>query len=381
MVEAPEKICDYLDEEGYDPNSPTRSRKVAQFIIDDILKQNGRLRSDAEEGSIVFETEYEIAPSVKPKIVLGATTEEVPPEDGLITQTPPDEIWLVMSYASIMTRHSQNINNRVAEARLDSFESYELNQDIVTSSFVLTNIEQDVDFEHLSGIRSHDNVEKHIVTILEKFGSIQGSPRQISSRLDAVGSIVIEYDGRSTRQFEDHPAPGEGDPLYYFDFIAEISNEIDSRFYNLPEPISAEPQVLIESGEGRTIDFKEEFDNGKSLAAEAAAFLNTEGGTILLGINDEGVVEGLDDIDNTHHSVSNALYDHLDGDISYETNRVTLEGEDVLLIRFPQSQERIHEVDGKFWIRVGESKKAMRFEVLKSHFSNLFQENPGQLFK
>lgn len=380
MTDAPEKISTYLNDEGYNPYSPTRSRIFSKYIVEDILDYNPRLEEDAESGAVVYDIEYEIAPSVTPKLVLGTVNEPEPPTSGPIEQTAPDQIWCAMSYASIMTQHNQNTNNRVSEARLISFEAYEMDPQIVTASLVLTNIAEDVDFDHLSRIRTHPNVENDVRRIIDRFGSIEGSPRENTRRPDSVGCIVIDFDGTNSSVYLSTPAPEEGDQLFYPDFVAKISNEIDSRFYDLPHPVNASPEELITFGEGRTIDFKSRIGHPQSLASEAAAFMNTDGGVILLGINDDSTIEGLDDIDRTHNRVSSALYDHLDGDISYETERVILGGEDVLMIRLPKSRERLYEVDGKFYLRVGESKKAMRFDVLRSHFINLFQDNPEQLF-
>jgi hypothetical protein len=381
MPDAPSNICEYLNEEGYNPSSPTRSRQIAKYIVEDLINYNERLEKDAKKGKVVYETEYEIAPSVKPKIVIGTVNEPEPPEDGQILQTSPDHIWCAISHATIMTRHSQNLNNRISEARLISFESHEIDQKIITASFILTNIAKEVDFEHISGTRTHSNIGKDIQKIINRFGSIEGSPRDNTSRPDAVGCIVLDYDGAMAEQCDESPAPQEGDQLYYPDFVAKISNEVDSRFYDLPSPVNADPSELIQFGEGRTVDFKSELDHPKSLVSEAAAFLNTEGGVILLGINDDGTTEGLDDIDHTHNRVSSALYEHLDGDIIYETKRVDVEGEDVLMIRLPKSRDKLFEVDGKFFIRVGESKKSMRFDVLESHFAKLFHQNPERLFE
>jgi hypothetical protein len=381
MHDTPQKVCEYLNDQGYNPNSPTRSRRIARFVIEDLLEYNNRLEEDAENGKIVYETEHEIAPSVKPKLVIGTVNDPEPPDNGSISQTAPDQIWCAMSYASIMTRHNQNLNNRISEARLISFESFELDSNIVTASFVLTNIAGRVDFDHVDGERTHSNVEREVKRIRDRFGSIEGPPRENSSRPDAVGCVVLAYDGDSAEQYEEDPAPLDGDQLFYPDFVSKISNEIDSRFYNMPSPVNADPDELINFGEGRTIEFKSKLDHTKSLAAEASAFLNTEGGAILLGINDDGSVEGLESIDKTHSKATNTLYDHLDGDIVYETERANLDDEDVLIIRLPRSRDRLYEVDGKFFIRVGESKKSMRFDVLESHFVELFQQNPERLFE
>lgn len=52
-------------------------------------------------------------------------------------------------------------------------------------------------------------------------------------------------------------------------------------------------QRLIESGEGKQLDFKFEISDAKKIARSLAAFANTEGGTLLVGVKDNGVIAGV----------------------------------------------------------------------------------------
>ncbi|MFO0753376.1 MAG: ATP-binding protein [Thermodesulfovibrionales bacterium] len=45
---------------------------------------------------------------------------------------------------------------------------------------------------------------------------------------------------------------------------------------------------LISSGEDGTRQFKVDVRNGDSLASDMAAFANSEGGTVLIGVADDG---------------------------------------------------------------------------------------------
>ncbi len=53
-------------------------------------------------------------------------------------------------------------------------------------------------------------------------------------------------------------------------------------------------ETLLEKGEGMRVEFKESERNEK-IAAAIASFLNTDGGTLLIGVNDRGEVIGIDD--------------------------------------------------------------------------------------
>ena len=56
-----------------------------------------------------------------------------------------------------------------------------------------------------------------------------------------------------------------------------------------------ELQELIEIGEGYHIEYKESAD--KSLAREVCAFANADGGKLLIGVTDDGIIKPLT-IDN-----------------------------------------------------------------------------------
>ena len=52
-------------------------------------------------------------------------------------------------------------------------------------------------------------------------------------------------------------------------------------------------QILIQEGEGTTLEFKESLSS--SFARELVALANTMGGKILLGVRDDGTVVGVQD--------------------------------------------------------------------------------------
>ena len=64
----------------------------------------------------------------------------------------------------------------------------------------------------------------------------------------------------------------------------------------------------IALGEDSTRQFKKEVKNAQSLAAEMVAFANSSGGTILVGVGDDGTVPGLSgaDVARTNQLISNA---------------------------------------------------------------------------
>jgi ATP-dependent DNA helicase RecG len=53
-------------------------------------------------------------------------------------------------------------------------------------------------------------------------------------------------------------------------------------------------QKTIQDGEGKTIEFKIELPNSNTLAKTIIAFSNTGGGKLIIGVNDQGGIVGLE---------------------------------------------------------------------------------------
>ncbi|MCY4219674.1 MAG: putative DNA binding domain-containing protein [Gammaproteobacteria bacterium] len=83
---------------------------------------------------------------------------------------------------------------------------------------------------------------------------------------------------------------------------------------------------IIARGEDSTHQFKANAKNPESLAQEMVAFSNSSGGVILVGVTDNGDIEGLtnDDMRRLNQLVSNAATDHIRPPISPLTQNFSL---------------------------------------------------------
>jgi hypothetical protein len=108
-----------------------------------------------------------------------------------------------------------------------------------------------------------------------------------------------------------------------------------------------EPEVeqLIARGEGESVEFKEALDKGKpeKLAKTAVAFANTNGGSILFGVNDEARIVGCQLV-GLADRVTNILRSHCDPPIGCKTTVVNCAGTDVLLVGIAASSLTVHVV-------------------------------------
>ena len=140
----------------------------------------------------------------------------------------------------------------------------------------------------------------------------------------------------------------------------------------------------IRLGEDSMLELKSVVFKGKridphqdSLADELAAFANTRGGSLLLGVDDKThAVVGIDrgNLDRVEQFVVNAAQTLIDPPLSVTTRKVELPDENgtprcVLAVDVSRSLH-VHRSPGGFLLRVGSSKRAMSTEYL----ARLFQQ-------
>lgn len=123
-----------------------------------------------------------------------------------------------------------------------------------------------------------------------------------------------------------------------------------------------ELQRLVTSGEGPTVEFKRRVPRPARLAKEVIAFANTQGGRVLIGVDDDGTLSGLKDAYEEEFALREALAAHCDPPVPYTTDRVELSRtREVVVVRVPPSVERPHYLVGdeeappSVYVRVGAS--------------------------
>src|SRR5260370_18940755 len=110
------------------------------------------------------------------------------------------------------------------------------------------------------------------------------------------------------------------------------------------EPLTPEIEQLLLTGEGETVEFKEKLDsNSRRLAKTATAFANTNGGTIVFGIDDDQRVVGCD-IRGMAETITNILRSHCDTPPSFTTKIVKYDNKELFVVRIAQSSATVHVV-------------------------------------
>jgi predicted HTH transcriptional regulator len=120
-----------------------------------------------------------------------------------------------------------------------------------------------------------------------------------------------------------------------------------------------ELKQLVSLGEGRTLEFKHRVPRAERIAKEVIALANTDGGRILLGVDDDGTLVGVDDAAEEAFMLRRAISRLCDPPVSYHTDRVVIAPRrDVLVVHVPESPGKPHvlrdavESEGLAYVRV-----------------------------
>ncbi|WP_247005127.1 AlbA family DNA-binding domain-containing protein [Halosolutus gelatinilyticus] len=106
----------------------------------------------------------------------------------------------------------------------------------------------------------------------------------------------------------------------------------------------------LKIGEAAKIEFKQECPpDASKLAKEVVALANHQGGILVIGVDDDGSVHGLDNIATTESRLIDVCKEYIDPPIKdISTERKTRCGEGVLVVRVPSanSMEQPYRYDG-----------------------------------
>ncbi|WLE97497.1 MAG: putative DNA binding domain-containing protein [Candidatus Electrothrix communis] len=130
----------------------------------------------------------------------------------------------------------------------------------------------------------------------------------------------------------------------------------------------------ITLGEDSTRQFKADIKNVESLAAEMAAFANTNGGTIFIGVADDGSTPGLSqkDVSRINQLISNAASQGVRSPLTVETENVASEdGRLIIVLRVPKGIDKPYfDKNGIIWLKTGSDKRRVNS---KEELRRLFQ--------
>ncbi len=110
--------------------------------------------------------------------------------------------------------------------------------------------------------------------------------------------------------------------------------------------INKQLQRKIAEGEHQQQDFKFAINDSKKIARSLAAFANTDGGSLLLGVKDNGKIAGVSS-EEEFYMIEAAAKLHCKPPVDFETYEWKSEGKTVLEIKIPKSTDKPHRAPNK----------------------------------
>ncbi len=130
---------------------------------------------------------------------------------------------------------------------------------------------------------------------------------------------------------------------------------------------------IIASGENSYVQFKADFKSPNQLAAEIVAFANSNGGTILVGVNDDGGITGLNamDIRRLNQLISNTASQLVHPPVNPITEQFRFDEEMVMVINIPAGISKPYmDNQGIIWVKSGSDKRKV---TAREELQRMFQ--------
>jgi ATP-dependent DNA helicase RecG len=133
-------------------------------------------------------------------------------------------------------------------------------------------------------------------------------------------------------------------------------------------------KARVAAGEDGKAQFKADVRNTAGLAAEMVAFANSRGGVLLIGVTDEGRLEGLasEDVRRVNQLVSAASSENVRPGMNPETDNILLEnGRVVVVVRITEGVSKPYmDSAGAIWVKNGSDKRRV---TAREEMQRIFQ--------
>ena len=131
-------------------------------------------------------------------------------------------------------------------------------------------------------------------------------------------------------------------------------------------------QRLIRQGENERQEFKREIGDGQRFIESVIAFANTHGGTIFLGVDDDGAPHALNR-ESTQESIERKIRDECDPPLRVEFENSDVSGTPILLVKVPEGVSKPYVVHrkGKVLVRGGRTNFAATSQEIREMTTRL----------
>ena len=137
-------------------------------------------------------------------------------------------------------------------------------------------------------------------------------------------------------------------------------------------------QNLILEGEHQMLDFKFEISDSRRIARSLAAFANTDGGRLLVGVKDNGAIAGVRS-DEEIHMIQAAAEMYCQPQVEYTTEEWEINGKTVLEVIIPKDKHHKHKAPDnqgnyKIFVRVKDENLVADSVLIKVWKSDKFSK-------
>lgn len=99
---------------------------------------------------------------------------------------------------------------------------------------------------------------------------------------------------------------------------------------------------LVEEGENSTCEFKRKFSTPEKIARELIAFANTKGGYLIIGVDDDKEIVGVESEKAEAELINDAALNYCEPPININIDYIEIKGKEVLVIEVPESDNKPH---------------------------------------
>jgi len=123
-------------------------------------------------------------------------------------------------------------------------------------------------------------------------------------------------------------------------------------------PSAQQLEIIVQRGENEEIEFKEKVN--EKLVKDVVAFANTNGGIILIGVNDEGEIVGVQNTKREEERLWNILRSHCDPPVDEKLVKIEskiIQQKTILLVEVKEGNKVYHMKDRGIYIRCGSTSR------------------------
>jgi predicted HTH transcriptional regulator len=99
---------------------------------------------------------------------------------------------------------------------------------------------------------------------------------------------------------------------------------------------------LVEEGENINCEFKRKFSSPEKIAKEMIAFANTKGGYLIIGVDDNKDIVGVESEKSEAALITDAAETWCEPPVKYSIDYIELNGKEVVVVEIPESDMKPH---------------------------------------